>query len=154
MPSLSVFLRKTQHIVNLHGLLRKSDYFAELRDEGWPPRLDLAASVYLAVTGEVPDAFLSDPAESLRLIHEQPNVMQILARLSAAIPGEPPADRPDAEPNLVEHIASWVIEGDTLTHSGAPSESEVIGLLERLAKDDDLGLPGRQDSPMAVRSAR
>ncbi|MEV6404029.1 hypothetical protein AB0M58_13930 [Streptomyces bobili] len=153
MPSLSVFLRTTQHVVNLYGLLRKGDYFAEPRDEGRPPRLDLAASVYLAVTGEIPAAFLHDPAESLRLIHEQSDVMQILAQLSAAIPGVPPADRPDAEPDLVEHIASWVVEGDTLTHSGAPSESEVIGLLERLA-NQDLARPRRQDSPMAVGSAR
>ncbi|MEU5476729.1 hypothetical protein [Streptomyces mirabilis] len=154
MPPLSVSLRKTQHIVNLHGLLRKSDHFAEPRGEGQPPWLDLAASVYFAVTGEVPEAFFRDPARSLLLIHEQPDVMQILARLSAAIPGEPPADHPDTEPNFVEHIASWVIEGDTLTHSGAPSESEVIGLLERLATADDLAHPGRQDTPMAVRSAR
>ncbi len=154
MPSLRVPLRKTQHIVNLHGLLRKSDHFAEPRAEGQPPRLDLAASVYLAVTGEVSESFLRDLARSLRLLHEQPDVMEILARLSAAVPGEPPADLPDAGPNLVEHIASWVIEGDTLTRSGAPSESEVIGLLERLATADDLAHPGRQDTPMAVRKTR
>jgi hypothetical protein len=154
MPSLSALLRKTQHIVNLHGLLRKSEHFAEPRAEGRPPLLDLAASVYLAVTGEVPDAFLRDPARSLRLIHEHPDVMEILARLSAAIPGGRPADRPVAGATLIEHIASWVSEGDTLTRLGAPSESEVIGLLERLATADDLAHSRRQDTPMAGRSAR
>ncbi|MGW3308123.1 hypothetical protein ACWDG9_16235 [Streptomyces sp. NPDC001073] len=154
MPSLSAPLRKTQHIVNLHGLLRKSDHFAEPRAKGQPPWLDLSASVYLAVTGEVPDAFLRDPSRSLRLIQEQPDVMEILARVAAAIDSELPAGRPVAEPNLVEHIASWVGEGDTLSHPGVPSESEVIGLLERLAMANDLAHSRRQDTPVAVRSAR
>ena len=151
MPSHRVPLHKTQRIVNLHGLLRGSGNFAEPRHEGQPPRLDLTASIYLAVTGETPGAFFTDPDLSLRLIHDQPIVMQILAQLSAAIPGDPPSDHPAAEPNLIEHIASWVIEGDSLTRSGAPSESEVIGLLERLAKDGDTA--HHTDTPMAVRSA-
>lgn len=134
MPSSTgTVLRTTREIVNYYGL-HTGEQFAS--HDG---RLDFAAAIYRAVTGNTPNCFLNDEGMALLLIETDAVVMEAIRMVSAVLPTQPSTTEvaPGYEvPDYVEHVSNWV-STRPIGATAPPTVSEILGLLERAADTAD-----------------
>ncbi|MGW5529467.1 hypothetical protein [Streptomyces xanthochromogenes] len=148
MSSTGCILRTAQTLASYYGLttqtMAEHPHLATL--DG---RLHPAATIYRAVTGTTPNAFLTDQNMATALIVANPSVMEALRWLSACLPTQPPGDDDTGDDHL-EHLITWWDETDFFL-GRRPNTPDFIGLLARAAQAADtlLDIPA-QRPPLAA----
>ncbi|MEU5741995.1 hypothetical protein ABZ784_28885 [Streptomyces tendae] len=135
MRSTSHILRLTAHLI-VHRGLHTGEQFAD-RNSG---RLDICAAVYLA-TGEydlperltIPDAFLTDEGDARDLIEANPQAMDAIQAISAAIRNYEIPDS-DGQPDVIEHVSNWTAT-PPIGERTPPTVSEVLGCILRASQN-------------------
>jgi hypothetical protein len=135
MRSTAHILRLTAHIIAERGL-HTGDEFAN-QTTG---HVDICAAVYLA-TGpydsperlHVPIEFFTDEGHALDLIEANPQAMDAIRAISAAITNYAVPDT-NGQPDVIEHVSNWV-RTPPIGCTQPPSLSEVIGCILRAARN-------------------
>ncbi|MFI6055469.1 hypothetical protein ACIBCO_35955 [Streptomyces violascens] len=129
MSSTGCILRTAQTVANHFGLttalMAEDPHLATL--DG---RLHPAATIYCAVTGTTPDAFLTDQDMATAVIETNESVMEAIRWISVCLPTQPTGD------DHLGHLFTWWDETN-LRLGGHPNTPDFIGLLDRAAATAD-----------------
>lgn len=126
MPATARHLRASAHAATYHGLQAGRTY---VDTDG---RLCLVGSIYVGVTGHIPDVFGTDPKAATDLIEANPDVMAAVWAVSNAIGTDAPTDSETGAPCPIEHLWYWQLDRRIDTGK-PPTPAETVGLLLRAA---------------------
>ncbi|MDX2658313.1 hypothetical protein PV402_39700 [Streptomyces scabiei] len=134
MRSTTHTLRLAAHIITHRGL-HTDDQFADRLTR----RVDICAAIYLATQPyqrperlNIPAEFFTDEGHAITLIEANPQAMQAIRTVSAAITNYLVPDT-DGQPDVIEHVSNWV-RTPPIGCTTPPSMSEVIGCILRAAR--------------------
>ena len=142
MRSTSHTLRLTAHLI-VHRGLHTGEQFTDPRTGS----LDVCAAAYLATERydlperlNIPDVFLTDEGHARDLIEANPQAMNVIRAISAAIHNYEVPDS-NGRPDYIEHVSNWAAT-TPIGETRPPSTSEVIGCILRAANQTALtGFP-------------
>ncbi|MFJ7990288.1 hypothetical protein [Streptomyces sp. NPDC096351] len=141
MSETSRILRTAARAATYHGL-QAGPHFVDSHG-----RLDLIAAIYIGATGKTPHSFATpntptSPFNNMAtaLIETNEPVMNAIRAVSDVLPTDKPTDSVTGLYCPIEHLWYWQTDRQHTTGQ-PPTDTEIVGLLLRAARENDTTVP-------------